>query len=266
MSSVVAARKPANKLRGFLASQATIVFSILIFFSLPAAALFQAEYYQFPRSMEYDYVTYRKGSKELLFKEKFNISKQRYARQDYVVIRSSSQPTDNNPDKFSKETLTYYQIDQGKISTSHHENHTKKSGQTQTLFKIDFDWPRRTANYGTAVRVNDRTVLTHDLGVFFQNMLLKDLNDVPFTVLFQNGNSLNLRARCVGEEEVAAKAGKFTCKKFEMAPDFQLISMIAPKIYFWFEAKPPYRYVRYEGPERGPFSPTVVQELVGYKL
>ncbi|MBU0629959.1 MAG: hypothetical protein KKC80_03455 [Candidatus Margulisbacteria bacterium] len=225
--------------------------------------------------MEYNYLTYRKESKEPLFKEKFAISRQRYNNQDFVVIKSNSQPTDNNQDKFSKETLTYYRIDQGKISTSHHENNTKNNGQPETLFKVDFNWPGRAASYllsnkeknGTAtVKINERTILTHDLGVFFQDMLIKGRDEAPFTVLFQNGNSLNLRARCVGEEQVSAKAGNFLCKKFEMAPDFQLISLVAPKIYFWFEAKSPYAYIKYEGPERGLFSPTVVQELVGYKL
>ena len=249
---------------------------LLIFlYPLTAYGLYQSSYYDFDGVLEYNYQTYRKESKEKLFQEKFTLSKLNDNGRDFLVIQSNSQALPANPEKFDKETITYYLInDQKKMSTYYHENKTVKDKNPFLSLKINFDWARKKALYrlnneaerkqeNNNFNLSSRTMLTHDLGPFFQDMVLNQKKDEPFTVVFPTGRMLNLRAKVTGTETVKTRAGDYLCRKIEMKPDFSLLSMLAPTITFWFMTQPPYTFVRYEGPERGLNSPTVVQELVG---
>jgi hypothetical protein len=240
---------------------------------MPASAfgLFQADFHDFSGVQEYDYQTYHKDSGEVIFKEKFTISKLAHKGDDFLVIKTKGQALGTAPERFDKETLTYYLIRDDRLNSYYHENQTLKENEPFLKLKMDFDWYKKKANYlltekqkhkQSSINLSPSTVLTHDLGIFFQNMILKGRLEEPFTVIFPNGRMLNLKARVAGREKIRTKAGEFDCQRIEMKPDFPLLSFFAPSVTFWLMSQPPYGYVRYEGPERGPGSATVVQELV----
>ncbi|MFA5800599.1 MAG: hypothetical protein WC840_06650 [Candidatus Peribacteraceae bacterium] len=247
---------------------------LIILCPLAACGLYQSSFYDFDGVLEYNYQTYRKESKEKLFAEKFTLSKLNDQGREFLVIQSSSQALAANPEKFDKETITYYLVKGRKMSTYCHENKTVRNKRPFLSLKIAFDWAQKKANYrlnnqaekrqeNYNFNLSDRTMLTHDLGPFFQDMVLNQKKDEPFTVVFPTGRMLNLRAKVAGNELVKTRSGEYLCEKIEMKPDFNLLALLAPTITFWFMTVPPYTFVKYEGPERGFNSPAVVQELVG---
>lgn len=251
-----------------------LVASVILFsLTFSALALYQSDFQDFTGVQEFNYETFRQKTGELLFTEKFTISKEKFKGNDFLVVKSESLAQEETQDQFDKKTITYYSIKNNLLSTYYHENNTTKNDQPFLSFKIDFDWQNRKAHYSLnefekeknrskALKLSKNTMPTHDLGIFFQNMIINQQKEEPFTVIFPNGNKLNLRAKVKGQEKIKTKAGEFDCQRIEMKPDFNLISFFAPSINFWLMSQPPYSYIRYEGPERGLNSPRVVQELV----
>ena len=50
--------------------------------------------------------------------------------------------------------------------------------------------------------------------------------------------------------------------KLTLKADVGLLSVFSPILTFWYETAPPHDFVRYMGPEKGPMSPTIIQEVV----
>ena len=50
----------------------------------------------------------------------------------------------------------------------------------------------------------------------------------------------------LGEEKVTVPAGTFDCYKLELGASGGLIKHFTTEYYFWFESKPPYRFVKYQ--------------------
>lgn len=53
-------------------------------------------------------------------------------------------------------------------------------------------------------------------------------------------------AKYLGEEKVTVPAGAFDCYKLELGASGGLIKRFTSEYYFWFENKPPYRFVKYQ--------------------
>jgi hypothetical protein len=67
-----------------------------------------------------------------------------------------------------------------------------------------------------------------------------------------------------GREHIKTPAGEFDCYKVEMVPHLGVMNLLRPfvtKTFFWFTVESPHNWVRYEGSENGPGTPSVVMEL-----
>jgi hypothetical protein len=67
-----------------------------------------------------------------------------------------------------------------------------------------------------------------------------------------------------GVEHVRTPAGEFDCYKVEMVPHVGMLNVFRPfisKTFFWFTVDAPHYWVKYTGPESGPYSRSVVMEL-----
>ena len=66
-----------------------------------------------------------------------------------------------------------------------------------------------------------------------------------------------------GEETLKNGEDILECYKLQMIPDLgvlKALDIFIPKIYFWYESKPPHNFVRYEGLEGGLGSPYIILE------
>jgi len=67
-----------------------------------------------------------------------------------------------------------------------------------------------------------------------------------------------------GKEHIKTPAGEFDCYKVEMVPHLGVMNLFRPfitKTFFWYTVAAPHNWVRYEGSENGPGTPSVAMEL-----
>jgi hypothetical protein len=67
-----------------------------------------------------------------------------------------------------------------------------------------------------------------------------------------------------GKEKIQTEDGLFECYKVELVPHLGVLGVfrfLYPKSYFWFRVDSPHTWVRYEGLENGPGTPTIIMEM-----
>ena len=103
-------------------------------------------------------------------------------------------------------------------------------------------------------------------------MQLRALPDAPerrmrFHLVTQDGKTVPMAARIVGQETVSTPAGDFAAYKTELAVTGVrgvLGQFILPAMYMWHRVDPPHAWLRYRGLDGGIGSPEVVMELVRF--
>lgn len=101
--------------------------------------------------------------------------------------------------------------------------------------------------------------------IFLMNYPFQEGKDLDFYLLTHAPAMYKINAKFKGKEKIRVGNQEVECYKLEMQPDlgfFNFIRVFIPKTYFWFEAKPPHLFVRYEGLESGIGTPYVTVELI----
>jgi len=87
--------------------------------------------------------------------------------------------------------------------------------------------------------------------------------------LFSNEPKMyEVKLEMKGKERVKTPAGEFEAYKIELSPELGVLNLVKgllPKAYFWFTVAAPHFWVKYEGPENGAGTPSIVMQLNTYK-
>ena len=237
-------------------------------------ALFRVEYPYFRDLKTLNYETRMKNSGQLLFREKVKIEQAKYEGKDFLVTDSFSQGESLNDGGIDRHTLSYYSIDNKRLTAFAHQVISSGEGIPLHNLQINYDWNKNLADFYSIdhkkrknihkmIPLSDSTIFTRDTTILFPALISKRINEKHFKTFIPSGHILSIKALISYiPEEFVISGKKIECYRIELKPAFPLFSLIAPRITFWYLAAPPHYFVRYEGPLGGPFSPTVFQELV----
>ncbi len=101
-----------------------------------------------------------------------------------------------------------------------------------------------------------------DIWLYFAEMIRSGDKERSFSIIIPTGDGFRMKAAFSGRtERIKVQGTEKMSVKVAMKPDLGLISAVIGDAYFWFDAEPPHGMLRYEGLERGPGSPVVVQEV-----
>jgi hypothetical protein len=211
-----------------------------------------------------------KVSKKLLSRETREIFK----NGKYIIVKSTSQGEDRDNEAFNRNMLTYYSMKNDLISVTTHRVDISKESRPFTTTQIDFDWDRMKALFTMRdhesdkttkkkIKLTKKTILAQASALYFQSLIEKRIAKDNFVMIIPNGNTYKMKVKISYEpEKLEISDKKLACYKIEMKPDLGFLSLVIPTLNFWFDSSAPYNFVRYEGPENGPMSPTIVQEVV----
>lgn len=212
------------------------------------------------------YETRLKESDKLAGSSEREVQKARYGGRDYFVVKTIGRAERENIGKLTTLTTAYYLINpDGSVSVYSYEGESTKNGQPFTYFKLTFDWPARAAGWlfkfpekkltkAKTIELTENTVYASDLAPYLQACLQSDRLSGKLKLIIPTGDTYNMTYQIKAPENNAIRV--------DLKPDMGIFSGIIPTIAFWFQAAAPHQFVRYEGPESGPFSPTIVQERI----
>ena len=102
------------------------------------------------------------------------------------------------------------------------------------------------------------------IGPFLSNYSFEGKKDLVFYLLTFEPVVYKMTVKYRALENVTTEKGVILCHKLEMIPDLGALGLLGafvPKTYFWFEAKAPHRFVKYEGLESGLGTPYIIEEI-----
>lgn len=211
-----------------------------------------------------------KGNNELLSNE----TRQIIRRGKYLIMNASSlgETEDNKP--FSRKMTTYFTLKDNLLSTLSHRVEISKEAEPFTTTQINFDWDKMKASFTTLnhesgksktknINLTKKTILAQSLSIYFQHLIDKGIKEDDCQIIIPAGSIYKMNIKISYQpEEIDVQGKKTECYKVEMKPDLNFLSLFVPGLNFWFKSDSPHDFVRYEGPEKGPLSPTVIQEIV----
>ena len=113
------------------------------------------------------------------------------------------------------------------------------------------------------IEYKDDLVDRETLGIYLSNYPFGQKAEFSFHLLNHDPSLQKMIVTYQGEETVKTGEDRVQCYKLQMTPDLGALKFLAafiPKIYFWYESKPPYNFVKYEGLESGLGSPRIILE------
>lgn len=212
------------------------------------------------------YETRLKESGKLAGSSERDVQKARYADRDYFVVKTTGRAELDNGDKLTSLTTAYYLINpDGSVNVYSHEGASKKNGQPFTYVKITFDWPGRVAGLlfknlekkqtkTKTIELTENTVYASDLPPYLQAIVRNNRPAGKFKLIIPTGDTYNMTYQAEAQENNAIRV--------DLKPDLGIFSGLIPTITFWFQAEAPHQFIRYEGPQSGPFSPIVVEKRI----
>lgn len=99
-----------------------------------------------------------------------------------------------------------------------------------------------------------------DLAFCLANFDFDGKNDHMFHLLTHEPSLYTMTAKYITEESVTSSGKDTDCFKLRIIPDLgaaNIFGAFVPATYFWLEAKPPHRFVKYEGLESGLGTPYI---------
>jgi len=253
----------------------TIVPILLLLLASQSLALYKIDYPNFKELKELHYETRLKDSGKVIFREEVNIALANFDGQEFLFCSALSRGKTIREGEIYRFTKSYYAIDENnRLSTYAHEVTTSLEGLPYQSFQLDYDWDKNQASYNfqdlkkkksisRTITLDQQTIFARDTTLLFPSLILNKVREEKIRMVLPTGHIFKvIAAISYLPEEFTIGGKKIDCYRIEMKPDFPLLTLIAPKITFWYLAAPPYNFVRYEGPLAGPFSPTVIQEQV----
>jgi len=153
-----------------------------------------------------------------------------------------------------------------------------KQGNTSLETRVQFDIPRRLATITHRSGKSDFSErIDIPAGCYVPMMTWIALQGVTFSpgeryglhilALISDPKVYRMEIKVLGTEQVNVPSGSFDCYKMEMKHNFGrfrnlFADRVAPRTYFWYEATPPHRFVKYQGVSYSDNRKTVIYELV----
>ncbi len=211
-----------------------------------------------------------KWNNELLSNETRKIIR----REKYLIMQASSQGEAEENRSFSRKITTYYTLKDNLLSTLSHRIEISKEAEPFATTRIDFNWDKMKASFVTRnyesgksktknINLTKKTILAQSLTIYFQYLINKGVKEDDCKIIIPAGNIYKMKIKISYQpEEIDVQGKKTECYKIEMKPDLGFLSIFVPGLNFWLKSDAPHDFVRYEGPEKGPLSPTVIQEII----
>ncbi len=180
---------------------------------------------------------------------------------------------DNRRDKneTTKSKITYNISKDKKITVLSSLGETTRDNAPYSTFNIDFNWENNEAYFTTTkdgkrlsktIKLTPKTVLSQSSAFYMGYIISLGKKEDSFTMIIPSGDTFNFFAKTnYSISTVEVGGNDIPCYKIDLKPDLGLLSSVIPSSAFYFTANPPYSFVRYEGLERGPSSPNVIQQI-----
>ncbi len=169
-----------------------------------------------------------------------------WAREPHLTSDREAQAPDGSPRLRERRDFNYAQ-GQGAIRTT-----DVTTGETTT----------------TTVALTPHTVPAELLGAALRVVPDRPSQRLRVDVTLRTGTVIGLEARIVGQEAVTVPAGTFQCYKIRLEPTgvAGVVGTVLrfPPIFMWHTVPSPHVWVKYQGPETGPWSREIVRELVAF--
>ena len=203
-----------------------------------------------------------------------NETRQIIKRGSYLIMSASSRGETDENKTFNRKMTTYFTLKDNLLSTLSHRVEISNEAEPFTATQIDFDWDKMKAlftsrNYKSGksetknINLTKKTILAQSLSIYFQYLIDKGVKEEDCRIIIPAGDIYKMNIKISYKpEEIDVQGKKTECYKVEMKPDLNFLSLFVPGLNFWFKSNAPHDFVRYEGPEKGPLSPTVIQEIV----
>lgn len=248
-----------------------LALGLLIVSIHPAYALKRFNYPYFKEIKDLHYQTRIKDSGKIIFNEDVHFFLLKDSDQEFFVTSAESRGSAVLGEEIIRKTISYYLVAGDSLTVYSHRAETFGPGEKYHFFELNYDCDKNTAQYTAgdqskssqkAINLSDDTFFARDTTILFPNLIMNRVKEKKIKLILPNGFVINLKATIIYDPEVFEINGKkITCSRVDLGPEFDVLFFI-PKVSFWYLADPPYNFIRYEGPLAGPFSPTVVQELV----
>lgn len=170
-------------------------------------------------------------------------------------------------------TNIFYSLADNKLTTVAETISSSNEGTPLQYIKINFDWNKMTANYSAqdfasgkttnrTIKLTPKSMLARSSSIYFQNLLAAKKSSDTFSLITPTGDSYSMTANIsYAPQTITVKEKNYSCYKVTMKPNMGMLAMVLPEMNFYFETDPPYEFVRYQGPQEGPTSPNIIQEV-----
>lgn len=198
----------------------------------------------------------------------------RLSQEDSTVTDSTLAERSDNENPRNVKTITCYRLDDNKLTVISQQVTVSKDGKPCQTRQFRFDWDNYKASLemrdnikntsdAKNIKLNPKTVLAGASNYYFQNLISHKIQQDKFTMLTNNGDTYNMSVNIAYKPQTITVQGRdIACFRVDMKADLGLFSAVAPNMAFYFNAKSPYDFVRYEGLESGLNSPNVIEEMV----
>lgn len=211
-----------------------------------------------------------KKNNEVLVRESINISRS----DKYIVFDSRAEGKTEDGKPISSRELDHYLVTNGKM-TIHSVNFvSEKSGKPWQSYQVSFDWDKKEAysvfrdeernrTVNKTIKLTPKTLPSRGISPYVTNMIKNGVKEDKIRMIIATGDTFGMDIRIDYEPVTITINGREkNCYHVRLRPDMGLLSHIIPFIDFWFDADPPHRFQRYIGPEKGPGSPDIIQQIL----
>ncbi|OGC37016.1 hypothetical protein A3J90_05485 [candidate division WOR-1 bacterium RIFOXYC2_FULL_37_10] len=218
--------------------------------------------------------SYLKDSGSLVAEETLTFQKQETKKGSFLVLNSKIKTKDKDGKYFYSTNQANYLIEDGALSSASQTTKIDKESASYQDLSLKFDWAKNKAvfskkdyvaneNSSKTIKLTPKTMTARGSTFYLQHMIANKIKKDQIKMIVPNGATYDMNVSINFSPKVLKVSGKMiSCYKVSMKPNIGFLSMALPEMTFWFAEEAPYSFIRYEGLERGPGSPEIIQEIV----
>jgi hypothetical protein len=243
---------------------------ITILVATAAAALYQIPAPKIIFNYEKFYELRRKDNGKILSEETRILTNPKYDGKEFIVMKVDSE----GKRRPSRRILTYFTLKDGLMTAYSHKVETIKNGKPVETTLIDFDWEKMMATFtkeehekgktsAKTIELNPKTIHAQFSSFYLQKLVKDRVKKDTFWMITPTGDKYEIDAKIDYKPvQIEIEDSSIPCYKLTLKADVGFLSVFSPVLTFWYETAPPHDFVRYVGPEKGPMSPTIIQEII----
>ncbi|GEM_PF-3224411 len=238
-------------------------------FALPALAVKNISFPVYFLGNGFSTSTVDKNSGLEIERAVYSTAKRTFSGKSFIVAVVDNTRTEKG--RAIKEKIDrYYTLSGDKISTYNITMVSTAEGRTYQYSRRSYDWGDGTisvefADYLTGKQVLKTVPLSgsivdyQDLTFYMYDMVVNSAKKRNITLMFPDGGTVPIALSSdYSVQQISLGNKTVNCYRIGLKPDFGLLSSLIPDSGYWFEAAPPYRFIKYEGTLKGPGSPDVI--------